>query len=162
MALLHVSLPPAQACGVRASYIFFSNISWTPWVLDLIINPYWLHPVSHVLSMQHDSEYMGFPSFLLSFLLSLFHYLLSSLPYSFSPFFSVFFKFDITVQKISEVVAITSTNVESRSVGNIEKWKNEYYTDFWDLNYYIKCVSLDKFWASISSKVKWGRERKTV
>ena len=37
--------------GVRASYIYFSNISWTPWVLDPITNPYWgppswLHPVT--------------------------------------------------------------------------------------------------------------------
>ena len=36
---------------LRTSYIFFSNISWTPWVLDPIINPYlptspWLPPVT--------------------------------------------------------------------------------------------------------------------
>ena len=37
--------------GVRTSYIHFSNISWTPWVLDPITNPFlgpssWLHPAS--------------------------------------------------------------------------------------------------------------------
>ena len=36
--------------GVRTSYIYFSNISWTSWVLDPITNPYlgspsWLYPV---------------------------------------------------------------------------------------------------------------------
>ena len=36
---------------VRTSYIYFPNISWTPWVLDAITDPYlgpssWLHPVS--------------------------------------------------------------------------------------------------------------------
>ena len=34
-------------------YIFFSNISWTPWVLDPITNSYlvasWLHPISKPL-----------------------------------------------------------------------------------------------------------------
>ena len=43
--------PQRRLVGVRASYIYFSNISWTPWVPDPIINPHlgppsWLHPVS--------------------------------------------------------------------------------------------------------------------
>ena len=43
MALLHVSYPPAQSGGgedILYTYIFFSNISWTPWVLGPITNPY--------------------------------------------------------------------------------------------------------------------------
>ena len=52
MALFHVSHPPwLRLVGVRTSYIHFSNISWTPWVLDPITNPFlgpssWLHPAS--------------------------------------------------------------------------------------------------------------------
>ena len=52
MALFIVSLPPwLRLVGVRTSYIYFSNISWTPWVLDPITNPFlgpssWLHPAS--------------------------------------------------------------------------------------------------------------------
>ena len=52
MALFHVSHPPwLRLVGVRTSYIYFSNISWTPWVLDPITNPFlgpssWLHPAS--------------------------------------------------------------------------------------------------------------------
>ena len=46
-----VPSPLAEACGVRISYIHFSNISWTPRVLDPITNPFlgpssWLHPAS--------------------------------------------------------------------------------------------------------------------
>ena len=43
---------PAQTCGgENILYIFFSNISWTPGVLDPITNPYlgrpsWLYPVT--------------------------------------------------------------------------------------------------------------------
>ena len=45
--------PQLRLVGVRTSYIYFSNISWTPWVLDPITNPFlgpssWLHPVSKV------------------------------------------------------------------------------------------------------------------
>ena len=41
MALLHVSVPPAQTCGGEdILYMYFSSISWTPWVLDPITNPY--------------------------------------------------------------------------------------------------------------------------
>ena len=44
--------PQLRLVGVRTSYMYFSNISWTPWVLDPITNPYlgpsWLHPVSGV------------------------------------------------------------------------------------------------------------------
>ena len=32
--------PQLRLVGVRTSYIYFSNISWTPWVLDPITNPY--------------------------------------------------------------------------------------------------------------------------
>ena len=40
MALLHVSHPLAQTCGGSGHHIcFFSNISWTPWVLDPIKIP---------------------------------------------------------------------------------------------------------------------------
>ena len=44
-------IPQLRLVGVRTSYIFFSNISWTPWVLDPITNPYlgphsWLHLVT--------------------------------------------------------------------------------------------------------------------
>ena len=52
MALFHVShLPWLRLVGVRTSYIHFSNISWTPWVLDPITSPFlgppsWLHPAS--------------------------------------------------------------------------------------------------------------------
>ena len=52
MALFHVSHPPwLRLVGLRTSYIYFSNISWTPWVLDPITNPFlgpssWLHPTS--------------------------------------------------------------------------------------------------------------------
>ena len=52
MALLHVSHPPwLRLVGVRTSYIYFSNISWTPRALDPITNPFlgpstWLHPAS--------------------------------------------------------------------------------------------------------------------
>ena len=43
--------PRLRLMGVRTSHIYFSNISWTPWVLDPITNPYlglpsWLHPVT--------------------------------------------------------------------------------------------------------------------
>ena len=46
-----VSSPLAQACGGGTSYTHFSNISWTPRVLDPITNPFlgpssWLHPAS--------------------------------------------------------------------------------------------------------------------
>ena len=34
---------PSSDWGVRTSYIFFSNISWTPWVLDPITNSYLGH-----------------------------------------------------------------------------------------------------------------------
>ena len=56
-ALLHVSLPPAQACGGEGILYVFFNISWTPWVLDPITNPYlgppsWLHPVTHIQRVQ--------------------------------------------------------------------------------------------------------------
>ena len=43
-------IPPwLRPVGVRTSYIHFSNISWTPGVLDPITNPFlgpssWLHP----------------------------------------------------------------------------------------------------------------------
>ena len=41
MALFHVSHPPwLRLVGVRTSYIHFSNISWTPRVLDPITNPF--------------------------------------------------------------------------------------------------------------------------
>ena len=52
MALFHVSHPRwLRLVGVRTSYIHFSNISWTPGVLDPITNPFlgtssWLHPAS--------------------------------------------------------------------------------------------------------------------
>ena len=52
MALFHVSHPPLlRLVGVRTSYIYFSNISWTPWALGPITNPFlgpssWLHPAS--------------------------------------------------------------------------------------------------------------------
>ena len=52
MALFQVSHPPwLRLVGVRTSYIYFSNISWTPWVLDPVTNPFlgpssWLHPAS--------------------------------------------------------------------------------------------------------------------
>ena len=52
MALFHVSHPPwLRPVGMRTSYIHFSNISWTPRVLDPITNPFlgpssWLHPAS--------------------------------------------------------------------------------------------------------------------
>ena len=52
MALFHVSHPPwLRPVGIRTSYIHFSNISWTPRVLDPITNPFlgpssWLHPAS--------------------------------------------------------------------------------------------------------------------
>ena len=44
-------LPQLRLVGVRTSYTYFSSISWKPWVLDPITNPYlgpssWLHPVS--------------------------------------------------------------------------------------------------------------------
>ena len=42
MALFHASHPPwLRLVGVRTSYIHFSNISWTPRVLDPITNPFW-------------------------------------------------------------------------------------------------------------------------
>ena len=46
-------IPPwLRLVGVRTSYIYFSNISWTPWALDPITNPFlgtssWLHPASY-------------------------------------------------------------------------------------------------------------------
>ena len=51
IALLYVSRPQLRFVGVRTSYIYFSNISQTPWVLDPITNPFlgpssWLHPAS--------------------------------------------------------------------------------------------------------------------
>ena len=52
MALFHVSHPPwLRPVGVGTSSIHFSNISWTPRVLDPITNPFlgpssWLHPAS--------------------------------------------------------------------------------------------------------------------
>ena len=52
MALFHVSHSPwLRLVGVRTSYIHCSNISWTPWALDPITNPFlgpssWLHPAS--------------------------------------------------------------------------------------------------------------------
>ena len=52
MALFHVSHPPwLRPVGARTSYVHFSNISWTPRVLDPITNPFlepssWLHPAS--------------------------------------------------------------------------------------------------------------------
>ena len=44
-------LPWLRLVGVRTSYLYFSTISWTPWVLDPITNPFlgpssWLHPAS--------------------------------------------------------------------------------------------------------------------
>ena len=55
--------PQLRLVGVRASYIYFSNISWTPWVLNPITNPYlgppsWLHPVS-ILQGGSISEQWG-------------------------------------------------------------------------------------------------------
>ena len=56
MALFHVSHPPwLRPVGVRTSYTHFSNISWTPRVLDPITNPFlgpssWLHPASKGLN----------------------------------------------------------------------------------------------------------------
>ena len=49
--------PQLRLVGVRTSYIHFSNISWTPRVLDPITNPFlgsssWLHPASTGLAMQ--------------------------------------------------------------------------------------------------------------
>ena len=46
--------PILRLVGVRTSYIYFSNISWTPWVLDPITNPFlgpssWLHPASIII-----------------------------------------------------------------------------------------------------------------
>ena len=46
--------PWLRIVGVRTSYIHFSNISWTPRVLDPITNPFlgpssWLHPASRAL-----------------------------------------------------------------------------------------------------------------
>ena len=52
MALFHVSHTPwLRPVGMRTFYIHFSNISWTPRVLDPITNPFlgpssWLHPAS--------------------------------------------------------------------------------------------------------------------
>ena len=54
MALFHVSHPPwLRPVGVRTSYIHFSNVSWTPRVLDPITNSFlgpssWLHPASEL------------------------------------------------------------------------------------------------------------------
>ena len=62
MALFHVShLPWLRLVGVRTSYIHFSNISWTPRVLDPITNPFlgpssWLHPASNTLSLPKVSK----------------------------------------------------------------------------------------------------------
>ena len=59
--------PQLRLVGVRTSYIYFSNISWTPWVLDPITNPYlgpssWLHPVSPWgKAMQHENHFKDFP-----------------------------------------------------------------------------------------------------
>ena len=50
--LCSMCYPPAQTCGGEdIQYIYFSNISWTPWVLDPTTNPHlgtptWLHPVT--------------------------------------------------------------------------------------------------------------------
>ena len=50
--VLCVPSPLAQACGGEdILYIYISNISWTPWALDPITNPFlwpssWLHPAS--------------------------------------------------------------------------------------------------------------------
>ena len=43
--------PQLRLVGVRTSYIYCSSISWTPWVLDPMTNPYlgypcWRHPVT--------------------------------------------------------------------------------------------------------------------
>ena len=52
MALFHVSHPPwFRLVGWGHPIYIFSNISWTPWVLDPITNPSlrpssWLHPAS--------------------------------------------------------------------------------------------------------------------
>ena len=57
MALFYVSHPPwLRPVGVKTSYIHFSNISWTPRVLDPITNPFlgpssWLHPASLCFSL---------------------------------------------------------------------------------------------------------------
>ena len=48
--------PWLRLVGVRTSYIYFSNISWTPWGLDPITNSFlgpscWLHPASITLTV---------------------------------------------------------------------------------------------------------------
>ena len=53
--------PWLRLVGVRTSYIYFSNISWTPWALDPITNPFlgpstWLHPAS-ILLQTNQNEY---------------------------------------------------------------------------------------------------------
>ena len=74
MALLHVSLPPAHACGDEDILYIFSNISWTPWVLDPITNPYlgpssWLYLVNHT----YTSILAGSPEIFLHFIMTLVH-----------------------------------------------------------------------------------------
>ena len=50
MALFHVSHPPwLRPVGARTSYIHFSNISWTPQVLDPITIPSWGPPLGCTL-----------------------------------------------------------------------------------------------------------------
>ena len=62
MALFHVSHPPwLRTVGVRTSYTHFSNISWTPQVLDPITNPFlgpssWLYPASVMLGNGYSSK----------------------------------------------------------------------------------------------------------
>ena len=68
MALLHVSHPPnSDLWGWVHPIYIFSNISWTPWVLDPIINPYlgppsWLHPVIQSCP-QNSFSHLKIPSF---------------------------------------------------------------------------------------------------
>ena len=55
--------PQLRLVGVRTSYIFFSNISWTPWVLDPITNPFlgpssWLHPVSTLHGKSQNASFL--------------------------------------------------------------------------------------------------------
>ena len=63
MALLHVSLPQLRLVGWGHPIYIFSNISWTPWVLDPIKNPYlgpssWLHPVTLGSHMFRETLYV--------------------------------------------------------------------------------------------------------
>ena len=62
--------PQLRLVGVRTSYIYFSKISWTPWVLEPITNSFlgpssWLHPVS-VWEWERKFQYLSWVPYTLT------------------------------------------------------------------------------------------------